>query len=222
MKINKQEIMFKIGSFLAWLVIQIISRTTKFIIVGNEHFDEYCSEKKGVILSIWHGRIFFPTFYCRNNGYWAMISLSKDGELLAQIAERFGYQTVRGSTSRGAIKAALAACKKLSEGEVLVITPDGPRGPIHEIQDGAVFMSYRSNAPIIPLGVGMSSRKIAKSWDKNAIPLPFGKCALVFGKPVNPPVNDSESEFAAVKLNLKLSMQDAQKEAKSIVGEGEC
>src|SRR5436853_7588612 len=56
---------------------------------------------KGAIFVTWHGRSLIPANVFRNKNYWALISLSRDGELQNNIFQRFGFQTVRGSTGRG-------------------------------------------------------------------------------------------------------------------------
>ncbi|MER3559544.1 MAG: hypothetical protein C4336_08975, partial [Armatimonadota bacterium] len=57
----------------------------------------------------WHGRTLLPANYMRQRGIWALISLSRDGEVQAEIFQRFGFNILRGSTNRGGVRAALEA-----------------------------------------------------------------------------------------------------------------
>lgn len=221
MKQFKQELTFRVGSFLAWTVAQIIGRTTKFHITGDELFREHHLSGKGLIIAIWHGRTLLPVYYYRGLGVWTITSLSRDGEFQTRIVNRFGFRTVRGSSGRGGMKAALIISKKLAEGGILAITPDGPRGPIHEVQDGTVFLSRHAGCPIIPVGVGLSKRKLTKAWDKYAFPYPFGRCEMVFGEPISPPESDSEEETNVVSGILKAALLDVQRKAQFAAGEGD-
>lgn len=221
MKQWKQELTFKIGSFLAWALVQIIGHSTRFHITGDELFKEYLKSGKGLIIAIWHGRTLLPVYRYRGMGIWTITSLSRDGELQTRIVNRFGFRTVRGSSGRGGMKAALTISKKLAEGGALAITPDGPRGPVYEIQDGTIFLSRHAGCPIIPVGVGLSKRKVTKAWDKYAFPYLFGRCEIVFGEPIFPPKDDSEEENKAVKESLKTEMLNVQRKAQLAAGEGD-
>lgn len=221
MKNLKQELIFRIGSFLAWLLVEIIGHTTKFHITGDEQFREYLNSNKGLILAIWHGRTLLPVYYYRGLGIWAITSLSRDGELQTRIIGRFGFRTVRGSSGKGGMKAALITSKKLADGGILAITPDGPKGPIYEIQDGTIFLSRRAGCPIIPVGVGLSKRRLTKAWDKYAFPFLFGRCEMIFGEPISPPKDDSDEECNAIRDTLKAALLDVQQKAQSAAGEGD-
>lgn len=202
------------------IIVRFIGETTDFFSVGREYLDECVSSGKGCILALWHGRTLLPIYHHRDMGIWAITSLSNDGEIQTKVVEGFGYQTIRGSTGKDGVRAALTACKKLSGGGILAITPDGPRGPSYEIQEGTAFIACRSRLPIIPVGVGLGKRIITKAWDKYAIPLPFGKCALVYGKPIYPPPNRSGKEIESTSIALKTAIDDMQKMAEQIAGEG--
>jgi len=204
-------------SVAAWTLMHIIGHTARFKVVGYGQVTELVKSGKGFILAVWHGRTLLPVHYCRGMGIWAITSLSRDGELQTKIVSRFGYRCIRGSTGRGAIKAALSACKKLEEGGILAITPDGPKGPQHEVQPGIVFMAQRAGCPIIPIGVGASSRRLMKAWDEYLVPLPFSKAALVFGEPLN--VGKDEPLEPHQDL-LKKSLQDVEAQAQAMVKEG--
>ncbi|MHB1001849.1 MAG: lysophospholipid acyltransferase family protein [Armatimonadota bacterium] len=220
MKEFRKELKNRAISFLAWLLIQAIGRTTCFKVSGFDGVQKLVKSGRGFIMAIWHGRTMMPVYYCRGMGIWAITSLSRDGEYQTRIISRFGYQIIRGSTGRGGIKAALTACKKLDEGGILSITPDGPKGPPNEVQDGVIFMSQRASCPIIPIGVGLSRRKIMNAWDSYALPGLFGRCAIIFGDPVFPPADDSEEQSIAVRDELKKALDDVQHQAQLIAGEG--
>jgi lysophospholipid acyltransferase (LPLAT)-like uncharacterized protein len=151
-------------------------------------------------------------------GIWAITSLSDDGELQTRIVSRFGYRIIRGSTGRGGMRAALTAVKRLQEGGILAITPDGPKGPANVVQDGTVFLAKRAKCPIVPLGVGISRRRLMNAWDKYALPALFTKCAIIFGEPMYLSGDEENAETQPAEL-IKCELDRLQKEAQLMVME---
>ncbi len=109
--------------------MQFIGLTSRCRIVGYDRVEEMIRSRQGFIFMLWHGRTMLPVYFYRNMGVHAIIALSRDGELQSRIFRRFGFAVIRGSTGRGGVKAALTAVKRLREGGMLAITPDGPLGP---------------------------------------------------------------------------------------------
>ena len=218
MKRFQQELKLRFVSFIIWLVVQVIGRTARFRIVGFEHVRKSVGSEQGFIMAVWHGRSLLPIFYCRGMGIWAITSLSRDGEFQTRIVSRFGYRIIRGSTGRGGIKAALTACKKLEDGGILAITPDGPKGPPNKVQEGIVFMAQRTGSPIIPIGVGARPRKLLPAWDSYLIPALFSKCAIVFGEPISVAAGGAGGRPPTEILECALN--DVQHQAQSMVKEG--
>ena len=203
-------------SFFGWLLMQFVGRTSRFTIKGYDRAKEMIRRGQGFIFIIWHGRTMLPVYYCRNMGIQAIISLSRDGELQSRIFERFGFAVIRGSTGRGGVKAAMTAVKRLQEGGMLAITPDGPLGPANQVQDGTIFMAKKAGVPLIPVGVGISRRKLMPTWDSYALPRPFCRCGLVFGEPLTLPTGVDDAEL---KEMLKSALDSTEREARALVGE---
>jgi lysophospholipid acyltransferase (LPLAT)-like uncharacterized protein len=210
------EIAYRLVSFLLWVVAWSLGRTCRFEVTGYENMRELVESGQGCIMAVWHGRTLPPMYYCRGMGIWAITSLSRDGEIQTRIINRLGYRTVRGSTYRGAIRAAVGAAKKLQAGGVLAITPDGPTGPYHEVQEGIIFLARRADCPIIPIGVGVRPRLIIPVWDKYALPVPFAKVALIFGEPIH---LSEDSDLAPSEI-IKNALNDLEQQAKAMVREG--
>ncbi len=142
-------------------------------------------EKQSLIVALWHDELFPLVYLHRNNGFVAMISSSKDGEILARAMERLGYATVRGSSSRQGLKALLTAFKEVTnKGNHVILTVDGPRGPRHEAKAGAIFLASKAQVPILPVRVRMSRTKVfEKAWDRFQLPFPFARCEVTYGEP---------------------------------------
>jgi lysophospholipid acyltransferase (LPLAT)-like uncharacterized protein len=173
---------------------------------------------KGSILVTWHGRSFIPACLFRNRGYWALISLSKDGELQNNIFRRLGFQIVRGSSGRGGVRGALQMARKVKEGAVLAFTPDGPRGPTHKVQPGVVLMAEKSGAPIVPIGVSAARRWQAKSWDSYMVPHAFTRGYALIGEPIYVPPKVSEGDREAMCIRVEAAINRLEKEAERRAG----
>jgi lysophospholipid acyltransferase (LPLAT)-like uncharacterized protein len=191
-------------SFAIYLLARVIYSTLR---VRVEGIDRLPPSGQGSILVSWHGRTLIPANLLRNRGYWALISLSRDGELQNLILRRAGFQTVRGSTGRGGIRGALQMARKVREGGTLAFTPDGPRGPTHKVQLGVILMAEKSGAPIIPVGISASSRwLLTRSWDSYLIPKPFARAYVLFGDPIFIPPGLDEAGRAARAREVEVAI----------------
>ncbi len=203
-----------IGNFL-YTLISTLSRTYRISFVNADGLDTHGT---GTIFVTWHGRSLLPATVFRNKGYWALISLSRDGEIQNCVFQRFGFQTIRGSTGRGGVRGALQMARKVKEGGVLAFTPDGPRGPSHKTQLGVILMAEKSGAPIIPLGVSSNRRWLMKSWDSYLIPKPFARCPFVVGEPIPIPANLNEEQREFYAAQVTIAINRLEKEAERLAG----
>ncbi len=214
----KNERRAKVLGWIGYLVSKFIVLTLRIRYKNFERVDEIVKTYNGAILVAWHGRTMIAANVFRDRGYWALISLSKDGEAQNHVFQRLGYNTVRGSTGRGGVKAALVLAKKINEGGVLAFTPDGPRGPTHKVQEGTIFFAQRSGRPIIPLGISANPRKLLKSWDSYMIPRPFAKAAFVVGDPIFVSSTATDEEKSTIATQIELALNACEQDAEKMVG----
>ena len=214
---------FRLVSFLVFHTARLVARTLRLRVVGEERVAEYQRQGVGVILVTWHGRTFIPITRFRGLGYWAIISTSRDGEYQDRIFRRFGWNTVRGSTSaRGAVQAALAMTRHLKKGATLAFTPDGPRGPSRKVQPGSIFLAQKSGCPIIPAGISASPRRLMPAWDSYLFPLPFARAALIYGEPILIPADaKSEDDQRRWAERIEAAINALEAEAEQLVGGNE-
>ena len=121
--------------------------------------------------------------YLSNRKGAALISASRDGDLLADLVRRFGFDVVRGSSSRRGAAAMLQLADVIRRGRDAVITPDGPRGPAYQIGGGIVFLAQKSGAAVVPIHMEYESCWRLKSWDRFILPRPFSTVRVIFGAP---------------------------------------
>ncbi|MBI5325962.1 MAG: lysophospholipid acyltransferase family protein [Ignavibacteriae bacterium] len=167
----------KLSHRLGIFLVRLISKTWRYEIIGNV-------PKKPSIISFWHGLMLPVWKYFSKNNPTAVVSLSKDGEVLSGILEKWGYRLIRGSSSKGG-KEVLEFIIEIAKDGFTLITPDGPQGPIYEFKAGAVIASQRSGVPLILCGVKIKCNyTFKKSWDRFLFPYPFSKIMLNFSEPI--------------------------------------
>jgi lysophospholipid acyltransferase (LPLAT)-like uncharacterized protein len=172
------------------------------------------------IYCIWHNRLalcmrLYYGYVRKHNqipGLAAMISASKDGAFLSAVLQRFGVQPVRGSTSRRGRQALLELTKWAGRGYDLAITPDGPRGPCYQVQDGVMALAQLTGLAIVPLAYNLGWKIRLKSWDRFQIPLPFSRCEMILGKPVRVPREATAREREALRLELERALKEMSEE----------
>lgn len=163
-----------------------------------------------VIFAIWHNRllmlprVFDPSFPTRQS--YGLISASRDGDLIAQFIERSGYGTIRGSSSRKGVIALRQLVETLAASGNVLVTPDGPRGPVYQVSQGIIFLAQKSGAPIVPIHMEYSSCWRLKSWDRFVVPRPFAKLRAIFGAPIHIPRLVGAEQFEAEQLRLQNEM----------------
>jgi len=141
-----------------------------------------------LVLALWHGELFPATAFGHTitARLVTFVSQSRDGEFIARVIERLGHVTVRGSSTRGGVKALLQAKRVMEkENRRAVFTIDGPKGPRHQAKDGVIFLAQRAGARIVPLrAFPQRSTVFEKSWDRFVLPWPFTRCRIYLGEPM--------------------------------------
>ncbi len=160
--------------------------------------------------TLWHNRLLIFPFVLRrffsNRRGAALISASRDGDLLADAIARFGFDVVRGSSSRLGASAILQLTNVLASGRDVVITPDGPRGPAYELGPGIIFLAQKSGAAVLPVNMEYSSCWRLKSWDRFVLPRPFARIRVIIGPPYRVRSANTVDDFEAERLRLQDAM----------------
>ena len=177
--------------------------TVRYRVEGEANLTQFTARGEPVIYALWHGRLLPLTYYHRNRDITAIISQSEDGEYIARVVEGWGYETVRGSTSRGGGSALRGLVKAARSGSSLAITPDGPRGPRQQLQPGVITVAQMTGLPIIPLAGGCSRAWWPGTWDRFCVPKPFSTVTVQYGTPRFVPRDATEAELATHARELE-------------------
>ncbi len=157
-------------------IIDLYIKTLRFKI-NNEP-----DQSGNSIFIFWHSKMLTGWYIFKDKNPAALVSQSKDGEILNNLLKKWKYEVVRGSSSKGGKDAVDKLIDLVKSGKNAVITPDGPRGPAGQIKNGPLIISNKCNVPIIPVNIIYKNKKtLMKSWDKFEIPFPFSECIITFG-----------------------------------------
>ncbi len=184
--------------FIGSLLIRLLHFTNKKIFHAPETLGD-----KPFIMACWHGELLMIPYaykrYKKSPKVKLLISEHFDGNLIAKTLNRFGFETIRGSSTRGGVKALIQSIKELKAGYDLGITPDGPKGPRHEVSDGIVVMAQKAKVKITLVEIKSSTFWQLDSWDKFVIPKPFGTIHYY----ISDLIDISELEFEEARALIK-------------------
>jgi hypothetical protein len=181
---RKDKLLLAVAEMLGPWLIRGLGFLCRYQVMGGEHLIESQTMGKGVILALWHGRMLLPVYHLRGRGITSLISLHRDGELIARIVKRLGYIPRRGSSREGGREGFNAMVRDLKAGKTVAIFPDGPTGPRHHLRDGIVQLARITGAPIVPLSFSARPVWRLKSWDSYTIMKPFSRGWVRMGEPL--------------------------------------
>lgn len=169
----------------------------------TDHFLQFRREGKPLIFVFWHGQLLSLVHHHRNEGIVVLVSEHSDGEYITQVIHRHGFETARGSSTRGGAKGLRSILRAARVGKVLAFTPDGPKGPRQEFKWGALVAAQLSGLPLVTIAVGADRAWYLKSWDRFMIPKPFSKLRIRYGAPRWVPRDASEEELKEIAAELE-------------------
>ncbi|MGC8774729.1 MAG: DUF374 domain-containing protein [Chlorobaculum sp.] len=205
-----KHILLKSASRLLPHALKLLFGTLKIEI---EHAGERMPEDdRGVMLAFWHGKMIAGWLMARRlfpgRDISAVVSLSGDGQILSDALDRLGFHLIRGSSSRGKEEVRRGIGVALSNGGVVAVTPDGPRGPHHRFKYGTLRLAAQHHTPLVFAEIRYGNARNLKSWDKFEIPLPFSRVTVTLHN-VQVPDFPTEEAFRAWADKLSTGFDDA-------------
>ncbi len=203
---------------IGYPLIAATCATLRWTVEGAEHWDEIVRSGRQPILALWHGRIFAGLHYFRCRHVVVITSRNFDGEWIARILHRFGFETARGSTSRGGARALAQMRRGLRAGRPVAFTVDGPRGPARVAQPGALWLAGATGNPILPFHIEADRFWTLNSWDRTQIPKPFARVAMAIGEPLHVPRSE-DADLDAGRRALERQLEQLEGRARAMLSQ---
>ncbi len=200
-----------VGHLLWFLITAVCFTLRKRVVWANP--EDVRLGKAQCIVALWHNRTFTPCYVYRYvlRGEVPMCvftSASKDGAMLATVAEDYGMRAARGSSGRRGVAGFRDMMREVEAGSCMCITPDGPKGPRYRCRPGVIRLASLSGLPIIPLSFHFSHYwRISKAWDGFVIPKPFSRVTLYCGAALEVPSELDEASEREWCAKLEKALQ---------------
>jgi lysophospholipid acyltransferase (LPLAT)-like uncharacterized protein len=215
-------LVYRIAVVIAWQLVRFFWATCRLHAVpGRERARAAVRESKSVIPVYWHQHMLFGAralLDLRPDGLKVgfLISASVDGTAPAMLVGRIGGHVIRGSSTHTGARALRDYYETIVKQEISpAITPDGPRGPVHEFKPGAVMLSQLTGKPILPISIAASHTWRLRTWDKFELPLPFSRVVIAYGEPVRMPRGLDTESLARMQAEMARKLQELQAEARA-------
>lgn len=215
-------LVYRIAVVVAWQLVRFFWATCRIQVrPGLERAREAVRESKSLIPVFWHQHLLFGAralLDLRDDGLKVgfLISASVDGTAPAMLVQRIGGHVIRGSSTHTGARALRDYYETIVKQQVSpAITPDGPRGPVHEFKPGAVMLAQLTGRPVLPISVAASHSWRFSTWDHFELPLPFSRVVIAYGEPVRMPRGLDAESLARLQQEMAQALQDLQRQARA-------
>jgi lysophospholipid acyltransferase (LPLAT)-like uncharacterized protein len=213
-----QKIMLAVVPPLVALLLRIIGSTLRFEEVVEQGAVPARPPAKG-IFCFWHRCTLPCAWYFRKFRCSIIISQSFDGELIARTLALFGFNAVRGSSSRGGGQALWELKNVIEAGSPAVFTADGPRGPIYQTKAGPVKLAQVTGAEMGSFYLLPEKAWVMQSWDRFLVPKPFSRVAVSWARAVAAPAGGATpEELEQKRQELEAALERARAAAERHFG----
>jgi len=202
------------------VMLWIVSRTWRFEVIAEEGVVPivYGEKSPNKIFCFWHQCVFPCTVYFRYSKAVILISRSFDGELITRTLRMWGFDAVRGSSSRGAREGLLGLANILETGRTAIFTADGPRGPIYQTKMGPIKLAQMTGAPIGSFYLLPERAWTLPSWDRFLVPKPFTRICVSWAQWVHVPADLPPDQFEPKREELNAALERARLRALDYFG----
>jgi lysophospholipid acyltransferase (LPLAT)-like uncharacterized protein len=197
LKKNRYFLTKKLHGFFYHL-IRAYSGTFRLQVKNEKPWIEYMQNGGRVLLCCWHQQFFSAIKHFKTYATYhpaLMISQSHDGDIIARIAEKTGWHTIRGSSSKNGGRALKEMVDYLAKNGLAGHVLDGPRGPAGVVKAGVVSLARATGAVVVPFYTSADKAWFFNSWDHFMLPKPFARVTLRFGEMLDVNSGTSEEDF---------------------------
>jgi lysophospholipid acyltransferase (LPLAT)-like uncharacterized protein len=191
---RKQRILLWLIEWTGYFAIRILLPTVRFAVSWEAASPKSLAERPRVY-SFWHNCMIAAMWWCRDLDVRVMSSDSFDGEYTGRIMQKFGFVKVRGSSSKGAVRALLGMKRELEQGWTVAFTIDGPKGPRYAAKPGPVILSRTTGVPMVVFHIALDHPWVLKTWDGCMIPRPFSRAFMRISRDIPVPPDGSDEQY---------------------------
>lgn len=209
------------GTFLGFFIRAWMRTLDARIAYYDPQMDPVMESYRGpAIYVIWHEYLALPPCNRRGCEIAMLLSQHRDAHWLSEMISQFGFKTVRGSSTKGGVKAILKITREYRNMS-LVITPDGPRGPRRQLTNGCVYLASLLGIPIVPIGCGFDRPwRNPKSWDRFAIPRPSSRARVVLGPAIHVPRKLAKEQIDDYRVYVQSILDSVTEQSERWAAEG--
>lgn len=204
-------------TWAGYLVVRLIGPTLR-VAVSYEDGAPESLRARPFIYSFWHDCIFPSMYIWRDLQIRVMSSDSFDGEYTGRIIRKFGFVKIRGSKSKGAVRALLGMRRDVEQGWTVSFTIDGPRGPRYVAKPGPVILARATGVPMVAFHIGMENAWELKTWDRSLIPKPFSRALMRISRKISVPMDADEAQKERSHAELQAALDRVREFAVANVG----
>jgi hypothetical protein len=205
-----------LGAKVLWIAGWVLCRTLRVTVVNAPPAAGAGKSGTRYVIAFWHGSMFFAWYVHRSQRIAALVSRSKDGEILASTLKHWGYEVIRGSSSRGGGEAMDLMTEAVLGGHSLAVTPDGPRGPRLEMKMGAVRVAQKTATPLLLCAARFRHPIVLRSWDGFEIPRPFSRGVLLYSDPITVDTSLNGESLDSERRRIEAMLVDLDAKAREM------
>lgn len=211
---------------LAHLLVAALSRTWRLeIVAGRDVLERVLAGGEPVVFCLWHNRLVAGAGLLLHHmapsgiDLTVVVSASRDGDIAAGFAARYGARVVRGSSTRAGARALRGVIRAVRlHGSSPIVVPDGPKGPVYRFKPGTLAIAGATGLPILCVGMAACRASVLRSWDRLIVPWPFTRIAVAVAEPRPVPAGLSREEAELECRALEAELGGLGRRAEAAVG----
>lgn len=193
-------------AYLIWILATLLGSTWRVSTDDPHNYRPSTKQHRCFIFSFWHAHLLGISYIFRNTNVHTLVSGSRDGRIAARIARLWHHRIIVGSSSHGGGDALRKAVRILNVNGSIGITPDGPRGPRHQVKPGVAQMAVMAQVPVVCLTLTSDRFWQLRSWDGFIIPKPFARVTIRIHAPLMPPAHTAKEQWDSFREEIEKEM----------------
>lgn len=207
--LKNSKIIFNILAGVIFVYLKFSYFTSRWWFIMPENVDEKkLDNENGLFFAVWHNRLAYSMHIFGNyKNVFGLTSPHSDGKIIGKLVLMMNHKIIEGSTNKNSNIAVKEIIKQITHGGKIVVTPDGPRGPVYKNGSVITKIASKYNKKLVPVSCYASKYFELKSWDKMMLPKPFSKILVLVDKPLELTGNDEHDRLLLEKKLNHLTHQ---------------